>query len=173
MRKLLVAAALGLAATDPSLCSGQAYDIVIANGIVIDGTGAARYRADVAITGNRIVLVSRTPIARTSARTVIDATGLIVAPGFIDLHAHLDPILIMPDAESAVRQGVTLALGGPDGGGPFPFKEYLDQVAAKPLGMNVAFLAGHNTIRTTVMGTENRAPTAAELERMKQMVGQS
>src|SRR5438105_3879299 len=140
-----------------STAGAQTYDIVIANGTVIDGTGAARYRADVAITGNRIALVSRTPIARASARRVIDATGLIVAPGFIDLHAHLDPILTMPDAESAAMQGVTLALGGPDGGGPWPFKPYLDSVAAKPLGINVAFLAGHNTIPRAVLGTASRA----------------
>jgi N-acyl-D-amino-acid deacylase len=173
MRSLFVAACVVIAAADPSLCSGQAYDVLITNGTVIDGTGAARYRGDVAITGNKIVALSRTPIARSSAKRVIDASGLIVAPGFIDLHAHLDPILNMPDAESAVRQGVTLALGGPDGGGPFPFAEYLGQVGAKPLGINVAFLAGHNTIRSRVMGTENRAPTADELERMKQMVAQS
>ena len=169
MRKLLVAACLAITTT----ARGQAYDLLITNGTVIDGTGAARYRADVAITGNRIAALSRSAIPRSQAKRVIDASGLIVAPGFIDLHAHLDPILSMPDAESAARQGVTLALGGPDGGGPFPFKAYTDQVAAKPLGINVAFLGGHNTIREAVMGTANRAPTASELERMKQMVAQS
>jgi N-acyl-D-amino-acid deacylase len=170
MRLLLAAAFL---ASAPSVASAQTYDLLISNGTVIDGTGAPRYRADVAITGNRIAAVSRTPIARTSARRTIDATNLIVAPGFIDLHAHLDPILAMPDAESHVRQGVTLALGGPDGGGPFPFRRYLDSVSSKQLGMNVAFLAGHNSIRSAVMGSEDRAPTASELERMKQMVAQS
>lgn len=150
-----------------------AYDLVITGGTVIDGTGAARYRADVAIRGDRIVAVSRTPIARAAARRVIDATGLVVAPGFIDLHAHLEPITTMPDAESHVRQGVTLALGGPDGGGPAPFGAYADRVAALPLGMNVAFLTGHNTIRRSVMGTADRAPTAAELARMRGMVAEA
>jgi dihydroorotase/N-acyl-D-amino-acid deacylase len=149
------------------------YDLLINGGTVIDGTGAARYRADVAITGDHVVRLSRTPIPATMAKRTIDATGLIVAPGFIDLHAHLDPILAMPDAQSHVRQGVTLALGGPDGGGPYPFGKYLDSVAAKPLGMNVAFLAGHNTIREAVMGTANRDPTPAELDRMKRMVAES
>ncbi len=157
----------------PLSAQAPRYDLVIAGGTVIDGTGAARYRADVAITGDRVVALSRTPIPASSAKRVIDATGLIVAPGFIDLHAHLDPILVMPDAQSAVRQGVTLALGGPDGGGPYPFGAYLDSVAARPLGMNVAFLAGHNTIRRRVMGTENRDPTPAELARMEQMVAES
>ena len=64
----------------------------------------------------------------------------------------------MPDAQSAVRQGVTLALGGPDGGGPWPFGAYLDSADRAGLGMNVAYLTGHNTIRKVVMGTENRAP---------------
>ena len=169
MRTLTLVMAAALAST----AGAQTYDILITNGTVIDGTGAARYRADLAITGDRIAALSRTAIPRSQAKRVIDASGLIVAPGFIDLHAHLDPILMMPDAESHVRQGVTLAVGGPDGGGPWPFKGYVDQVAAKPLGLNVAFLAGHNSIRRAVMGTENRAPTAGELERMQQMVAQS
>lgn len=149
------------------------YDVLITGGTLIDGTGAARRRADVAIRDGRVALVSAAPVARTRAARVIDATGLIVAPGFIDLHTHLEPILAMPDAQSHVRQGVTLALGGPDGGGPWPFGPYLDSVRARRLGMNVAFLAGHNSIRRAVMGTENRAPTASELARMQVMVAQS
>src|SRR6185503_3540097 len=127
----------------------------------------------IAITGDRVVRIERGSIPTGLAKRTIDARGLIVAPGFIDLHAHLDPLPQMPDAQSAVTQGVTLALGGPDGGGPWPFGPYLDSIAKKPLGINVAFLAGHNTIRRAVMGTANRAPTAAELERMKSMVAQS
>ncbi|MFI5312325.1 MAG: amidohydrolase family protein [Gemmatimonadales bacterium] len=149
------------------------YDLLLKNGTVLDGTGTPGVRADVAVTGDHIVRVSRTPIDARAAKRTIDATNLIVAPGFIDLHAHLEPLPQMPDAQSHVRQGVTLALGGPDGGGPFPFGAYLDSLDKKPLGMNVAFLAGHNTIRRTVMGTANRAPTPAELERMKSMVAQS
>ena len=149
------------------------YDLVIRNGTVIDGTGAAAITADIAITGGRIVRVSRAPIDATRARRTIDAKGLVVAPGFIDLHTHLEPLLQMPDAQSHVRQGVTLALGGPDGGGPWPFGAYLDSASRAQLGMNVAFLAGHNTIRRTVMGTANRAPTAGELAKMQAMVAQA
>ena len=149
------------------------YDVLIAGGTVIDGSGTPGYRADVALRGDRIVRVSRTPLARTDARRVIDATGRTIAPGFIDLHAHLDPLLRLPGAESHVRQGVTTALGGPDGGGPYPLRSYLDSARAKGLGMNVAFLAGHNTIRERVMGMADRAPTADELARMRQMVAQS
>jgi N-acyl-D-amino-acid deacylase len=149
------------------------YDLLIAGGSVIDGTGAARYRADVAISGDRVVLVSRNPIAPSTARRTIDATGLIVSPGFIDLHAHIEPLLRLPEAESHVRQGVTTALGGPDGGGPWPFAAYLDSAQALGIGMNVGYLVGHNTIRRQVMQLADRDPTAAELDQMRAMVAQA
>lgn len=149
------------------------YDVLIAGGTVIDGTGSAPYRADVGIVGDRIVLVSRSPLERDSATRVMDATGRVVAPGFIDLHAHLDPLLRLPGAESAVRQGVTTALGGPDGSSPWPLAPYLDSAQALGLGLNVAFLTGHNTIRRRVMGMADRAPTADELRRMREMVAQA
>ena len=165
---VLVAGASGRAAAQ-----APAYDLLIAGGEVIDGTGGARFRADVAVRGERIVAVSRRALPRGSARRVIDARGKVVAPGFIDLHTHLEPLPDMPGAESHVRQGVTTAVGGPDGGGPWPFGAYLDRVGAAGLGMNVAYLAGHNTIRRQVLGTANRAPTAAELDRMRAMVAQA
>ncbi len=151
---------------------GVPYDLLVRNGTVLDGSGSAGTRADVAIVGNRIVLVSTTPIDGAQATRTIDARGLVVAPGFIDLHAHLEPLLELASAESAVRQGVTLALGGPDGGGPYPLAAYLDSADRAGLGINVAFLVGHNTIRRRVMGSVNRAPTDAELSRMKSMVAQ-
>jgi N-acyl-D-amino-acid deacylase len=156
-----------------STASGQEFDLVIRGGTVIDGTGIARYAADVAVRGDRIALVSRTPIAAARARRVIDATGKIVAPGFIDLHAHLEPLAQMPDAESHVRQGVTTALGGPDGSSAVPLGPYLTAREAQPLGINVAFLVGHNTIRQQVMGMVARDPTPAELDRMKALVTQA
>ncbi len=152
--------------------AGVLYDILVRNGTVLDGSGRAGTRADVAIIGNRIVRVATTPIDSVQATRTIDARGLIVAPGFIDLHAHLEPLLELASAESAVRQGVTLALGGPDGGGPYPLAAYLDSADHAGLGMNVAYLVGHNTIRRRVMGTANRAPTAAELTQMQGMVAQ-
>jgi N-acyl-D-amino-acid deacylase len=162
---LLTAASLGAQGTPE-------FDVLIRGGTVIDGTGAARYAADVALRGDRIALVSRTAIAPARARRVIDATGKIVAPGFIDLHAHLDPLAQMPDAESHVRQGVTTAVGGPDGGSPLPLAPYLAARETQQLGMNVAFLVGHNSIRQAVMGMVARDPTTAELAQMKQMVAQ-
>ncbi len=158
----------------PAALAAQApqWSVLIKGGTIVDGTGAARFTGDVAIQGDKVVAVSRTPLDASRAARVIDATGLVVAPGFIDLHAHLDPLLAMPDAKSAVTQGVTLALGGPDGSAPLPLTPYLDSAQSLGLGMNVAFLVGHNTIRQRVMGTENRAPTPAELARMVALVRQ-
>jgi len=178
MKRSVVWLAMSLIASTATAQTPR-YDLVITGGMVIDGTGAPAYRADVAINGDRIVAVlprtigQRTPIDASTARRRIDATGLIVAPGFIDLHAHLDPILTMPDAQSHVRQGVTLALGGPDGGGASPLGPYLARVEQQKLGLNVAFLTGHNTIRRAVMGTADRAATPDELARMRQMVAES
>ncbi|MFI5309951.1 MAG: amidohydrolase family protein [Gemmatimonadales bacterium] len=149
------------------------YDVLITNARIVDGTGGPAYSGDVAITGRQIARVSTTPIPRDSALRVIDARGHVLAPGFIDMHAHLEPLLTMPDAQSAARQGVTLALGGPDGGGPWPFGTYLDSADRAGLGTNVAYLTGHNTIRSEVMGSANRAPTPDELARMARMVGQA
>jgi dihydroorotase/N-acyl-D-amino-acid deacylase len=174
-RRMRVASALTVACTSLAACGGEtqsiAYDVLLTGGTVIDGTGAPGRIADVAIRDGLIAEVG-SGLPRDSATRTIDASGHVVAPGFIDLHAHLDPLLRLPGAESAVRQGVTTALGGPDGSAPWPLGEYLDSASTLGLGINVAFLVGHNTIRREVMGSENRAPTADELERMKAMVAQ-
>lgn len=148
----------------------ERWDLLLAGGTVADGTGEPRYDADVAVREGVIVRISRTPLPHDNADRVIDATGLVIAPGFIDLHAHLEPLLDMPDAQSHVRQGVTTALGNPDGGGTLPLGPYLDSLETLGTGMNVGFLAGHNTLRRDVMGNDDRAPTEAELERMRALV---
>ncbi|MFT4604415.1 MAG: N-acyl-D-amino-acid deacylase [Rhodothermales bacterium] len=153
-------------------CQPAPFDTVIIGGSVLDGSGDSPTRLDVGIRGDRIAELG-TGLDTLGAGRVIDATGLIVAPGFVDLHTHLDPLHRLPNAESHLRQGVTTALGGPDGGGPWPLGEYLDETAAMGVGLNVAFLTGHNTIRREVMGLENRSPTADELLRMQEMVAQA
>ncbi len=164
---------LVLAALLAACAPGERYDLLIHGGTVVDGTGAPGYRADVAVRGDRVVRVSREPLPASSADRVIDATGKVVAPGFIDLHAHLDPLLRLPGAESHLRQGVTTALGGPDGSAPYPLAPYQDSAQALGMGMNVAFLTGHNTIRRAVMGMADRAPSTEELTRMQEMVRQA
>jgi len=168
---LLVAVAAGCSAAEQP--DAGPFDLVIRGAQVLDGTGAAAFRADLGITGDRIVRVATAGIVEGAGATEVDARGLVVAPGFIDLHAHLDPLLRLPGAESHVRQGVTTALGGPDGTAPLPLAPYLDSAEVLGVGMNVAFLAGHNSIRREVVGLDDRAPTPDELERMKGLVAQA
>jgi N-acyl-D-amino-acid deacylase len=173
MRKLIIPALLLAIAGCATAPRAEAFDLLVRGGTVVDGTGAPGFRADVGIRDGRIVAVSPSPLPSSGASRVIDATGHVVAPGFIDLHAHLDPIMTLPHAESHVRQGVTTALGNPDGGGFHPIAPVLDSLGTLGVGLNVAFLVGHNTIRQQVMGSADRAPTAAELARMREMVDQA
>jgi N-acyl-D-amino-acid deacylase len=151
--------------------SSQKYDIIILNGNIFDGSGQKSFKADIGITGEKITFIGDGK--NMNAKRVINVDGMAISPGFIDLHAHLEPILQTPDAESHVRQGVTLALGGPDGGSLWPFGQALKKISKMPLGMNVAYLAGHNTIRTNVMKLDNREPSKAELSKMKNQVAQA
>lgn len=149
----------------------QQYDLLIRNGNIYDGSGKKSFLADIAVKGQKIVAIG--DLSKASATKTIEAKGLAVSPGFIDLHAHIESIHQTPDAESHVRQGITLTLGGPDGGGPWPFGKYLSELEKKPLGLNTAFLTGHNTIRKNIMQLDNRAPTSDELEQMKKQVAQA
>jgi dihydroorotase/N-acyl-D-amino-acid deacylase len=175
MRWRVVAAALLWSATlsRPRALAAQpvAFDVLIVNGSVLDGTGRAAQRLDVGIRGDRVVAMAAS-LPRANARQLIDAQGRTVTPGFIDLHAHLEPLLQLPLMESALRQGVTLAVGGPDGGSPLPLAPYLDSVRTTKPGINVAYLIGHNDIRRAVMGMAARAPTPEELSRMRSLVAQ-
>ncbi|MBI4474758.1 MAG: D-aminoacylase [Acidobacteria bacterium] len=150
----------------------ETYDIIIRNGKVIDGTGNPWIRADVGIRGDRIVRIGDLSNAR--AQRVIDARNLIVAPGFIDPHTHASGgIQTAPTAESALLQGVTTLTENNDGGGSFPIAAALAEIQKLRISPNWALYVGHNTIRQRVMGNVNRAPTAAELEKMRQMVAQA
>jgi len=148
------------------------FDLVIRGGLVVDGTGAARFRADVGIRGDRIVSVDRNGIAADQAAQTLSAAGLVVAPGFIDHHAHIQTnIHEYPLAENFTRQGITTILASLHSGSqPWPLDAYMARLKVAP---NVGFFAGHSWARTRVIGLEDRAPTAAELEEMKQLVGES
>lgn len=151
--------------------SSQAdWDVLIRRGIVVNGSGAPGFTGDVAIRGDRIVRVSREALDPTRALRVVEAEGMVVSPGFVDIHAHLDPLPMLPGGESHLRQGVTTALGGPDGSSPWPLADYLARAEASGVGLNVGYTIGHNTVRRAVMGLEDRSPTPEELRRMRRMV---
>jgi dihydroorotase/N-acyl-D-amino-acid deacylase len=101
----------------------------------------------------------------------LDVKGLVVAPGFVDTHSHARRgIFESPAAENYIRQGVTTVFEGPDGGAPVPLREFLDKLARVPIGLNFGMLTGHGSIRSRVMGSENRKATADELQKMKLLV---
>ena len=145
------------------------YDLVIRGGTVVDGTGTPRYRADLGLRGDRIVRVDRAGIAPADGTPTLDAAGLIVAPGFIDHHAHIQTnIHEYPLAENFTRQGITTILASLHSGDqPWPLDQYMASLKVAP---NVGFFAGHSWVRTKVLGLENRAPTSRELEEMKRLV---
>lgn len=167
-----IVAAILLVAAATSEASAQRYDVLIRGGTVVDGTGAERFQADVAISGDRIVAVSRTPIDESLAADVIDATGRVVTPGFVDNHAHVQrSIAGYPVSENFLRQGITTLVASLHSGDqPYPLDEFASRLQTAP---NVAFFAGHTWTRKQVMGMENRAPTAEELERMKALVDEA
>ena len=146
-------------------------DIIIKNGQIVDGTGKPSYQADLAIKDGRIVEIGRLKAGKTT--TVIDAKGLYVAPGFIDVHTHTDRKI---DSEPAVMnyllQGVTTVVGGNCGGSRYPLSELFGRLEEKGIAINFASLVGHNTIRREVMGNDDRAPTAEELAKMQELVRQ-
>jgi N-acyl-D-amino-acid deacylase len=146
--------------------SAQAYDLLIRNALVFSGAEQPLIKADVGVKGARIKRIAPGGIKARAVR-VIDGTGLVLSPGFIDLHAHLEPLPLDPEARSHVQQGVTTALGGPDGGGPLGIGAYLDTLSEIGIGLNVAYLIGHNTVRNHVMGLVNRAPSQEELQQMQ------
>ena len=144
------------------------YDVLIVGGTVVDGSGAPPVRNDVAIKNGRIAAIGR--FSKATATDVIDAAGLMVAPGFIDVHTHADDIAETPRAENFVRMGVTSVVAGNCGGSALDIAEALARVRRAGIAINYATLIGHNTVRGAVMGTANRDATVSEIARMKSFV---
>jgi N-acyl-D-amino-acid deacylase len=144
------------------------FDILISGGTLVDGSGAIRRRGDVGIKDGRIAAIGL--FSKGTASQVIDVTGLVVAPGFIDVHTHADDIADTPRAENFVRMGVTSVVAGNCGGSALDVGEALTNIRQAGIAINFATLVGHNTVRRAVMGTANRDATIAELSRMKSLV---
>jgi N-acyl-D-amino-acid deacylase len=162
----VVAAIVAAAQAQPS-----AFDVLIRNGRVMDGSGNPWMRADIGIRGDRIAAVGR--LAGASAATVVDAGGRLVTPGFIDVHSHAGEGLTraaLRQARPILAQGVTTVVVNPDGGGPVDLIAQAKQLQDGGLGPNVALLIGHGSVRREIVGSENRAPTVEELERMRDLV---
>jgi dihydroorotase/N-acyl-D-amino-acid deacylase len=150
---------------------GAAYDLLVRNGRIIDGTGSPWYRGDVAVRGDTIARIA--PRIDAPAARVIDAGGKVVAPGFIDLHTHARRgIFQVPTADNYVRQGVTTIMEGPDGSSPLPIKPFLDRVAATRITPNFGLFVGQGSVRQDVIGSVNRKATDPEIEKMRGLVRQ-
>jgi N-acyl-D-amino-acid deacylase len=147
----------------------QQADILIRNGRILDGTGNNWYYGDVAISQGKIVAVGK--LANYKAGKTIDAKGLYVAPGFIDVHTHIEgEEAKAPDASSFILDGVTSVVTGNCGNSAADMGRYFQFIDSVRLSINVAALVGHNTVRREVMGTANRQPTPEEQHRMELLV---
>ncbi|MEM9759966.1 MAG: hypothetical protein AAF933_12070, partial [Pseudomonadota bacterium] len=148
------------------------FDVILSGGTVVDGLGTPRFKADLGLRGERIVAVSRTPLDPRDAEEVVDVSGLVVAPGFIDNHAHIQTTIHEhPLAENFTRQGITTIMASLHSGDqPWPLDEYARSLDVAP---NVGFFAGHTWTRKQVLGLENRAPNEEELQRMREYVAET
>ncbi len=147
----------------------QQADIIIKNGKVIDGTGNSWFYADVAIKDGKIISIQKN--IQLTATKIIDAKGLIVAPGFIDVHTHIeDDEVKNPLATNFIYDGVTTVITGNCGLSRVDLKKYFHLLDSIKLSINVASMIGHNDIREFVMGKANREPTYDEMEQMKTIV---
>lgn len=161
------------------------FDLVIKNGTVIDGSGKEGFRADVAVTDGKIACVAE---CIEGGDQIIDATGLVVTPGWIDAHSHSDMnALSNPEQTEKGEQGITTSISGQCGQSAYPlrkenpqgdtlqdryetFGDFLEKAKAVPQGSNEVVYIGHGKLRATVMGMDKRQPTEAELEDMKALV---
>jgi len=168
-------------------CSrGPGFDILIRDGRIADGLGAPLFAGNVGIAGGRIRSIGE--LAGARGRIEIDAANMIVAPGFVDIHSHSDEGLLRnPRAESKIRQGVTLDIGGNCSGSPFPekkagiempagaaectnYRDFVNAASGTKLALNAAMFIGQGTVRELVLGMEARPPDARELALMQDLV---
>jgi N-acyl-D-aspartate/D-glutamate deacylase len=170
-----IAVALGLKSTTPALATDQ-LDLLIVHGKVVDGSGKKPRAADIGIRGDRIVFVGDSRKANVTAARTIDATGMIVAPGFIDPHTHTLNDLSAPERKSNqayLLQGVTTVVTGNDGGSTLNIGDTLRRWDEQGIGTNAILLAGFGTIRNRVVGAGDTQPTTEQLAEMKALVARA
>jgi len=156
----------------PSTLSAQIYDVIIRNGKIIDGSGNSWYYGDVGIKDGKIAAIGKLPDAR--GRREIVATGLIVAPGFIDVHTHIEgESITTPTANNFIFDGVTSVVTGNCGGSNLDMATYFHKLDSVKTAINVASLIGHNTVRRAVMGDLQRDPTSEEQRKMESLVAKA
>src|SRR3954453_23033325 len=153
----------------PLLAAAADYDVLVRHARVIDGSGNASFTADVAVKYGRIVAVRQ--LAGATATRIIDAAGRVVAPGFIDVHTHVEGNIEQnPRADNFLLDGVTTVITGNCGGSELNLAAWFDKLTKLGIGINVGTLVGDNSVRREVMGSANRQATAAELEKMRALV---
>ncbi|MBX2965360.1 MAG: D-aminoacylase [Cyclobacteriaceae bacterium] len=145
------------------------YDVIIRNGKIIDGSGNPWFIADVGVKDGKIIRIGK--LSEATAEKIIDANGLIVAPGFIDVHTHIEGNEIrIPTAGNFIMDGVTSVITGNCGGSSLDVADYFRQIDSVKTSINIATLIGHNTVRRAVLGEYQRDPTPEEQLQMEQLV---
>ena len=144
-----------------TIATGALADTLITNARIIDGTGSPATLGSVRLSGDRIAALG--DLAAGDADHIIDANGLVLAPGFIDTHSHSDGLILDErDALAKITQGITTAVVGQDGDSPYPLTSFYTALEAAPAKINVAAYAGHNTLRDEVMGADFKRPASNE-----------
>src|SRR5215212_5787387 len=155
--------------SSPDLSAQANADILVINGRILDGTGNSWFYGSVAIKDGRILKMGN--INNIVAAKTIDAKGMIVCPGFIDVHTHIEGDEFRnPTANNFILDGVTTVVTGNCGSSNVDIRKYLSRIDSLRLSINVATLIGHNDVRKAVLGTANRQPTESEMSRMKTIV---
>jgi N-acyl-D-amino-acid deacylase len=143
------------------------YDTILRHGTIVDGSGGRAYQGDLGIHNGHIARIGN--LANEHAVLEFDVTGLIVAPGFINIHSHASPAAL-PTAENMLTQGVTTEILNPDGGGPPEIRQQLTDANAGGLALNIGAYIGFNSVWSQVMGAADRRATPADVERMRTLI---
>ncbi len=196
-RKFIKTSALATTGIIVGCTVNNQFDVIIKNGLVIDGSGSAPFQSDIGIFGDKITVLDQ--IRGNSAELIIDAKERVISPGFIDIHTHTDKELIInPTADSKIFQGVTTEIGGNCGSSPFPFRDddlkeydkdlferygehaqwkningFYERIEKDGISLNFASFTGHGDLRAFVIGKNNVVPTVEQLNEMKRVLALS